>query len=287
MKITATINSKIALAAGKNAAGRQEMDLDIAALSEVERKILGEVTKDTPAGGLEITGYQHVCHNMPSVDMDSLRAYLARIADDKASVVAEQAKKYQELRNRICGGELPWEIDSSSNYISYDQRQEIKRMPAYKALIVAADKAAADKAAADKAAADKAAADKVAAEQADRDDMIAWIAANGSPRLRRCISENIECRAAYRDECRAAERPGWRWYDSVRGEFAAPRNPPADAFAQLDAARKMAPDAKLGWHTADEEIDDETGDVTADQWQGYIAHAEFLGRTIVLGGPTK
>lgn len=289
MKITATIESKIALAAGKSVAGKQEMDLDVALLTDAERALLGQVSASRP-DGLEICHYQHIAHDMPALELESLRAYLARISAKQAAEAARKTECCQELRRRVLAGDLPNELSvgyGSGHSTSYDQWKELIAMEQTQALLAADAQAAADSAAARKAAADKDAADKAAAEAAARDEMLAWIAAHGSPRLRRCVAEGIECRAAYRDERLAVDRPGWRWYEAVRGEFDAPRNPPEDAFAQLDAARKTSPDAQLGWHTADEETDNETGDVTADAWQGYIAHAEFLGRTIILGGPQE
>lgn len=96
-----------------------------------------------------------------------------------------------------------------------------------------------------------------------------WIRANGSDRLRRCLAEGIEHAAAYRDERLNAERPGWQWYKAVEGEYDEPRNPPLEAFATLDEARKVDPEAKLVHVEGD----------------GYAAAAEFLGVGIVYGWP--
>jgi hypothetical protein len=123
-----------------------------------------------------------------------------------------------------------------------------------------------------------------AKKSAAASEQAAWIRAHGSPRLRRCLAEKIECTASYRDERLAAARPGWRWYSNVRGEFAAPRNPPEETFAMLDAARKTAPDAILSFFVAEAECDSD-GDEVIPEWRGYVAAADFLGAEIVLGGP--
>lgn len=113
-----------------------------------------------------------------------------------------------------------------------------------------------------------------------------WIAAHGSERLKRCLAEGIECRAAYRDERLAAERPGWVWADGSGGEVDAPRNPPAESFTVLDEARKTDPSAKLMRWTENRDEDDENedddddGEETAPPARHYIAVAEFLGRGI-------
>jgi hypothetical protein len=140
-----------------------------------------------------------------------------------------------------------------------------------------------------RAAAGRLASEKEKAEKAERAakarvDMEVWIAAHGSARLRRCLAEGIECAAIYRDERMAAERPGWVL--DLDGNDSEPRNPPDEAFALLDEARKTAPDAKLNYLTYEDQTDEETGDVTAG-WRGYVAQAEFLGRTIRYGGPAE
>jgi hypothetical protein len=126
-----------------------------------------------------------------------------------------------------------------------------------------------------------------ASEEAERRR---WIEEHGSERLRRCLAEGIEHGAIYRDERLALERPGWRWLEKVVGDTDEARNPPEEAFAVLDEARKIEPAAKLRYYKLirrytdaqlDEVADDpdfEPGDVT-----GYVAEAEFLGRTIVFG----
>lgn len=124
-------------------------------------------------------------------------------------------------------------------------------------------------------------------EDAAEAERLAWIAANGSDRLRRCIAEGIECAAVYRDERLALERIGWVWLNSLRGDTTDPRNPPASAFDLLDEARKACPIAKLQFYKADAETDDVTGDETAPAVRAYVAESEFLGYTIVFGAPKE
>jgi hypothetical protein len=145
---------------------------------------------------------------------------------------------------------------------------------------------AAKKIADDQAAEARREAEAKAAEEtkaAEAREMAAWITAHGSARLRRCHAEGIECAAIYRSERLKLERPGWRYWAHVRGNESDPRNPPADAVAQIDAARALAPDAKLVFWKADaEELEDGS---TEEAWTGYAMIATFLGHRIVLGGP--
>ncbi len=136
--------------------------------------------------------------------------------------------------------------------------------------------------------------DKRAAVEAKRADRDRWIAEHGSERLRRAATEGIECGAIYRDERLACERPGWEWgsapgWTSNGERLLEPRNPPEEAFVLLDQARKLAPESKLAYvMDSDGEEDDDTeyddGDVCVESTRvtQYVAHAELLGRVIVL-----
>ena len=85
---------------------------------------------------------------------------------------------------------------------------------------------------------DKARAREIAAE---------WINSNGSDRLKRCLIEGIECNAAYRSERLGKEATGWVYYDDIPERADDPRNPPEEAFALLERARQIIPDARLVW----------------------------------------
>lgn len=106
-----------------------------------------------------------------------------------------------------------------------------------------------------------------------------WAAAHGSPRLRRCLAEGIECEAVYRDERLALEYPGWRREVDVPGERQEPRNPPGAAFELLDEARKnpLTQDAVLAFWVAPYQL--------PVPWRGYVAIASSPFGEIVYGGP--
>lgn len=148
-----------------------------------------------------------------------------------------------------------------------------------------ADAKNAEKAA--KAAKEKA--EKAAKAKLAEEEKAAWIEAHGSNRLRRMAKEGIECQAVYRDERLALDRPGWRWLEDVHGENKEPRNVPEEAFAILDEARKVDPEAELDYWVVEHECDDSCygDDCPAYDWTGYVATALFLGEWIVLGGPQE
>lgn len=131
------------------------------------------------------------------------------------------------------------------------------------------------------------AARKAVAKVRDVAEAKTWISEHGSERLQRCVAENIEVMAAYRGERLALDRPGWGWDADFSGVSKPPRNPPAEAFDLLDAARKSAPGAELvRWEVErSDEDDDPDGEEERLAWAGYAAEAEFLGRTIVFGLP--
>lgn len=140
---------------------------------------------------------------------------------------------------------------------------------------------------ADKYSSPLAVAKKVVAARQEAVEVKAWGMEHGSPRLQACIQEGIECRAIYRDERLALERPGWAWADEMRGEGDEPRNPPAEAFDTLREARKLDPEASMSWWVVswDEDLDGEEDEDRDCRWVGYVAEAFFLGREIVFGLP--
>lgn len=132
-------------------------------------------------------------------------------------------------------------------------------------------------------------AQKTIADFRSRAEQKRWIAEHGSDRLRRCVAEDIECYAIYRDERLAVERPGWLWRTDVRGEGDEPRNPPLEAFALLDEARKVVPEAALRYWTIETYVD-EDGNLSCEKeektefWRGYAAITQFLDREVVFFG---
>ena len=121
-----------------------------------------------------------------------------------------------------------------------------------------------------------------AAKQAAIAEKRAWIEAHGSPRLKRLLAEGIEHDAVYRDERLAHDYPGWTWEEDICGEdggeyrLCDPRNAPVEALDLLDRARKTVPDAALAYYIVYGN-DDDDGIVE----RGYVAKADFLGRTII------
>jgi multidrug efflux pump subunit AcrA (membrane-fusion protein) len=123
---------------------------------------------------------------------------------------------------------------------------------------------------------------KTAAEIAERDS---WAERHGSDRLKRCIAEDIECGRLYRAERLAKELPGWRFYDDVPWQTHDPRNPTEDAFALLDEARAMLPEAYLQWVKREVVIDPEDYDSEVEVRKGYVAEGFFMGQRVVFGEP--
>lgn len=100
-----------------------------------------------------------------------------------------------------------------------------------------------------------------------------WVSVYGSTDLRRMVAEGMEWLPVYEAEREAwqsgidsgrliSERPGWTVIDA--SEIQPPKRPRARAWAILDAARLVEPNAKLGI-----------------VGKSYVAYAEFCGRTII------
>lgn len=126
-----------------------------------------------------------------------------------------------------------------------------------------------------------------AAKQAAAAEKRAWIEAHGSQRLKRLLAEGIEHDAIYRDERLAHDCPGWTWEENICGrgrkyKISEPRNAPEEALDLLDRARQTVPDATLAYYIVYRPArydEDDDGDVIAER--GYVAKADFLGRTII------
>lgn len=118
-------------------------------------------------------------------------------------------------------------------------------------------------------------------ELAAEEEKESWIQEHGSARLKRMYEEEIECEAVYQDERLAIELPGWYWYANVPGKVLEPRNVPEEAFAVLDEARKILPEAELKYYVETGEEDDDDLGVRV-----YVAYFNgFLGRSVVFGVP--
>ena len=283
MKLVAKINSVAAIRDNGNRAGLVIAEIDLAGLTPEQRKCLADLDHShstysgMPDDAAVVCGYDRGI-----LDLANLVAFLdSRIAQAAAEEAGKKTRLEQYIasaRSKLAAGELPHLT------LFHSANAEIEQWPEYRALETRRLQAEAARAAAGRLASEKEKAEKAERAAAVKADMAAWITANGSARLRRCLAEGVECAAAYRDERLVMERPGWVL--DTDGTDSEPRNPPDEAFALLDEARKTAPDAKLNYLTYEDQTDEETGDVTAG-WRGYVAVAEFLGRTIRYGGPTE
>ena len=118
-----------------------------------------------------------------------------------------------------------------------------------------------------------------------REEKLTWAKKHGSERLQKCLTENIECDAIYKDEKLAHDCPGWAWAGTYTTDssFDEPRNPDIDALDLLDEARKSVPDleVELKYVCVEEPINEEDYCCEEpDVWRGYVATAEYMGQTI-------
>ena len=227
---------------------------------------------------------------------DGLAKELAEKAKRDVERAAEEAKRTAEIAAvianrtttsesaRVYAGNLRAEyaIVKPATYLGNPPPPEAAEW-----LEVLAEKNAAAKAAAEAELA-VLVADAEAAKVAAEAEEVAWIGRHGSPRLRRLLLENIEYRGVYFSERLALDRPNWRVWNDIPGEESEPRNAPEEALDLLDEARKVEPKGHLVYITVDWKDDAEAeaaGSESRYKWTGYGVLAEFLGRTIVLGGP--
>lgn len=114
-----------------------------------------------------------------------------------------------------------------------------------------------------------------------------WIRLHGSDRLKTCLEEGFEHRAAYLDERLAAERPGWvKATRSRRISLAEPRNPPAGALALLKEARAADPHARLRYATIERRgaVEVKLGERASKfAWIGFVVTGRLDGERITLG----
>lgn len=284
MKLAAYIDPAAAIRDNGPKGGLVIAEIDLADLTDAQRKDLAACNVNRGADMFRLATIDDCAvvysYDRGILDHDNLVAFL----DGRAAKRAEEIQR-KEIRDReyeldalakIVAGELPY-LGSCASAAA----RRIEAMPEYKALKAA--KAAADAARESerKAAIEaKERAEASAKAEAAR-AMAEWIGAHGSARLRRCLAEGIKCAGLYRDERLAADRPGWQWDTEGTNDDAV--NPPEEAFAMLDAARKTAPTAKLVLLKIDEETDPDTGDVVRDASESFAAVADFLGRGIIFG----
>lgn len=166
--------------------------------------------------------------------------YDDRKAKAEADKVAERKAKVAELLAAGADSLLHWtgmrwvttrEADDLQKHLG-DLYQQAVALAKVKTEAADAEKEA--QAAAEK----KAKAERQAREKAE---IKAWATAHGSDRLKKCVANDIECGAVYRDERLALEYPGWEVDGSKLPTFDDPRNPPAEALELLDKARASLP----------------------------------------------
>lgn len=120
-------------------------------------------------------------------------------------------------------------------------------------------------------------------ERVAKEEIEAWIAAHGSPRLRRLVAEGIEHRNVYTTERMAFERPGWRFAGTTPGEEKPIRNATEKSLDLLDEARKIAPDCYLAWWVEPCDTDEDGESIEGTDWKGAVCLDTFLGEEIVYG----
>jgi hypothetical protein len=278
--------------------GYYAVELDTGTLSEAERNVLaGWASEESKTPGVVALNSSY--RNRLNVPAPTSEAIIARVQMELAKIAEESQKKqrYEELKEVAIRWALAqpaeslirknsYANDEIKNLVSAELGEDVYALTGKSTVEIdwndprLAGKKAECRAEIERLQAEKAAqkaaeqAQKEAAEAAKQAEMRTWIEAHGSERLKRCLAEGIECSASYRDERLAAERPDWQWYDEVSGVYDEPRNPPVEAFAMLDDARKFDPAAKL--------IHIKGSDPSA-----YAVKAIFLGDQIVYGWPSE
>jgi hypothetical protein len=322
MKVCVNISKTTAVKAGKNKYGYQVAEVDVGALpQEVRDYLAGPLCasgwNECPKADLYVLAKagQFPPHGEPEcravfeglveATPEAVAKLVADLMAAEAAVTARKAREAAEdAENRIqmavqggvdkfleksypAGGarwavRLPYGLDKAADdgrvaeMVRLAELEAERRNAECDRLVAAEAEAATAKKAAEEAR-----------KEAARDEMLAWVGANGSGRLKRCLAEGIDCEAAYRDERLSKERPGWTWYQTTEGDYDDPRNPPLEAFALLDEARKTDPAARLVYWVVenDDSGDDDGSEAAKYLWRGYAAVADFLDREIVYGVP--
>lgn len=192
------------------------------------------------------------------------------LADVPASLIEKsfnygwRVKEAAEKRVQVIGAEAIDRARAEADRRNAEDKAEAERSRAEHEAKVEAEKRA-----------------KAKREAAELAALEAWAEKHGSDRLKRCVDEGIECRRIYRDERLALEYPGWQFDGSHLPNWEKPRNPPAEALALLDQARKSLPpdwtdddraSVELKFWSA--KVEDDDGE--EDRLSGYVAVAEIL-----------
>lgn len=321
MRIEVYVDPREALRKGLDVCGRQVVDVPAEALSAEDREALASVGAESPTSpGVLAISKSKPC---PSADVAGIKALAAGIITKRAEEArreaereakkAADAKRCAEAKERVTAetlqkepGELVaiatgmgsagvgWQVALPSEFVPQRLSTSKRVMPdmtdpAVKALVAEAQALADARNVERREAQERKEREseerKIAAIVNYEAERAAWIEAHGSERLKRCVAEEIECDAIYRDERLAAERPGWGFTQGLPGDYSDPRNPPEAALDLLDEARKAEPEAELFYWTMDQEeharalgMDEDS--YYDDDWRGYVAVATFLNREI-------
>jgi len=117
-------------------------------------------------------------------------------------------------------------------------------------------------------------------EKAAKKEILDWIEAHGSDRLRMIVAEGYldASVAVYRDERLAFDRPGWQWdtkWLKGESEFQDVLNPSLEDLQWLRKVRE-------GLRKSDAEASPELSYVNHEDFRGTVIHDWYLGRWAVL-----
>ena len=332
MKIRIHIDRAGAIASGNGTWGDQIVDVDLARLTPSQRNVLTDA--DDLNGATDLTKTPRLPHqqgacsdidtasasnmaweHLPTVcavgedPTDTVAKILDAIGQDRMAVARRRAELEREWRAEAEAAiaevlALPIASWISSpparaqiplGWRTKQVRSAIEGDPRVKSRLAEAEVEAEKQRAESVRRMEAEVAAAAEAEAIETESRNAWIEAHGSDRLRRLAREGIECRAVYRDEFIAFERPGWVAEDRVLGGSKKPRNAPTSALELLDEARSTLPaeerhEAKLV-HWIAKNVCSEDDEPTHDhgpecEWRGYVVIAPYRGEEIVYGAPS-
>lgn len=157
-----------------------------------------------------------VHYNLTPTGQRAAAAASLPAARGRSLVIPSEASEYARA--------LPLARIDVTGQIVLNVRREYDEIPTVEALLLAAEEES----------------DRRAAYVAQR---AVWIAQFGSPHLRRCVVEGVECDRFYRNEWLRLTHPDWTWIDGT--DLRPARNPPPYAFTVLEEARVQRATAVL------------------------------------------
>ena len=270
MRITVEIPKQAALLAGVSEFGRVTKDLCISDLSSEQRKALAgkESYKSGCEDSIYIDGFTG--HDL---SLASLAAYANTLIEKEASAKAQTQgwieAEYSRAVEELAKGNLP--------YVSRNEVMErLRQCPRYAELKRIEEEKRAEQANAEKEARARRDAEAETRKQEQIRERDAWIAEHGSDYLKRCFAEKYDIQELYENERLSMERPGWKWWQDVRGNYASFDLPPEDALKLLDECRKIEPGARLVFVQGIECDDGKPA-------SGFTVSSRFMGQEIVFG----